>query len=193
MKHFVVEQVLNGVARTRGTVEDAAHDNGVVGRVVMAEHAPGMMLTPRKLRTAEQPVKKTRVERVEYLFEVVIAPLRAGVALGPASTANLLRAACDGFAVLESFIAMIVRAVDGLLVNLGDEDMCNCAQHALRSAFEQIGKTYVQLTFTQTDGGIEGNESPEADVKGRHGCTRTQCPVLLLKNGNDVLSHQFGD
>jgi hypothetical protein len=46
VKHLVVEKIFDGVARGVGAVEDAADDDGVVGGVVVAEHASGVMGGP---------------------------------------------------------------------------------------------------------------------------------------------------
>jgi hypothetical protein len=43
VKHLVVEEVFDGAARGVGTVEDATDDDGVVGCVVVAEHAAGVV------------------------------------------------------------------------------------------------------------------------------------------------------
>jgi hypothetical protein len=47
VKHLVVEEVLDGAARGVGAVEDAGDDDGVVGGVVVAEHAAGVVGRPR--------------------------------------------------------------------------------------------------------------------------------------------------
>ena len=36
VEHLVIDDVLHCVARNPGVVEDTAHDDGVVGRIVMA-------------------------------------------------------------------------------------------------------------------------------------------------------------
>jgi len=46
VEHLVVEKVLDGAARGVRAVEDAADDDGVVGGVVVAEHAAGVMGAP---------------------------------------------------------------------------------------------------------------------------------------------------
>ena len=79
----MVEQVLDCVARAGRAVEDAADDDGVVGGVVVAQGALGVVLAPGKLRPAEQSAEKAHVQRVEDFIEVVVAAFRAEVALGP--------------------------------------------------------------------------------------------------------------
>jgi hypothetical protein len=46
VEHLVVEEVLDGATRGIGTIEDAADDDGVVGGVVVAEHAAGVVGRP---------------------------------------------------------------------------------------------------------------------------------------------------
>jgi hypothetical protein len=46
VEHLVVEEVLDGAAGGVGAVEDAADDDGVVGGVVVAEHAAGVVGGP---------------------------------------------------------------------------------------------------------------------------------------------------
>jgi hypothetical protein len=43
VEHLVVEKVLDGAAWGVGAVENAADDDGVVGGVVVAEHAAGVV------------------------------------------------------------------------------------------------------------------------------------------------------
>ncbi len=84
VKHLVVEQVFDGVARAGGAVEDAADDDGVVGGVVVAERALGVVFAPGEFGAAEEPAEEARVERVEDLFEIEVAAFRAEVALAAA-------------------------------------------------------------------------------------------------------------
>jgi len=46
VEHLVVEEVFDGAAGGVGAVEDAADDDGVVGGVVVAEHAAGVVGGP---------------------------------------------------------------------------------------------------------------------------------------------------
>ena len=90
-------------------------------------------------------------------------PSRAGVALAAASVADEFCLACDGGAGGESLEADIVRGIDGLLVQLGQEDMCDGANDALRGALDQVGKADKDFAFTQANGGIQRCESTKAN------------------------------
>ena len=72
VEHLVVKQIFDRTAWGVVTVEDSAHDNGVVCSVVMAQHSPGMVSAPGKYGAAEQPMKEAHVERVEDLVEIVV-------------------------------------------------------------------------------------------------------------------------
>ena len=109
VQHLVVEQVLDGVARAGGTVEDAADDDGVVGGVVVAERALGVVLAPGEVGAAEQPAEKARVERVEDLLEIEEAALGPEVALAAARGADELRLARDGGRGGEALVAQVLR------------------------------------------------------------------------------------
>jgi len=62
MKHFVVEQVFDCVSGAGGAVEDAAHDDGVVSGVVMAERTLGVVFAPGEFGATEQSAEEARVE-----------------------------------------------------------------------------------------------------------------------------------
>ena len=72
VQHLVVEQILNRAAWGVGPVKDAADHDGVVGRVVMAKHAAGMVGAPCEDRAPEKAVEETRIERIEDLVEVEV-------------------------------------------------------------------------------------------------------------------------
>src|SRR6266436_5023393 len=80
VEHLVVEEVLDGAARGVGTIEDAGDDDGVVGGVVVAEHAAGVVGAPGEGGAAEEAVKEAGVEGFEDLVEVVEADVQAALA-----------------------------------------------------------------------------------------------------------------
>ena len=61
VEHLVVEQVLDGVARAGGAVEDAADDDGVVGGVVVAQGTLGHVLAPGEFGRPRSPPKKRQL------------------------------------------------------------------------------------------------------------------------------------
>ena len=62
VEHLVVEEILDGAAGGVGAVEDSADDDGVVGCVVVAEHAACVMGAPGKDGAAEESMEETGVE-----------------------------------------------------------------------------------------------------------------------------------
>ena len=181
VQHLVVEQVLDGVARAGGAVEDAADDDGVVGGVVMAERALGVVLAPGEVGAAEQPAEKARVERVEDLFEMKVAAFRAEVALAAARRADELGLARDGGRGGEALVAQVVRGVDGLAIELGKKDVRDGVEDGFRRAFKQVGEAGVDFALAQADGGVERGEAAEAHMDGRHGRARAEGAVLLAE------------
>src|ERR1035438_5567590 len=75
VEHLVVEQVFDCVPWARWPVEDAADDDHVVGRVIVAQRPLSKMLAPGEIGPAEQPAEEARIEGVEDFFEIVEAAL----------------------------------------------------------------------------------------------------------------------
>ena len=193
VEHFVVEEVFDGVAGAGGSVEDLADDDGVVGGVVVAEEALGVMLAPGELGTAEEVVEEALVEGVEDLVEVVVAAFGAEDALGSSGGAHLFGLAGNGLGVLEAFVAVIVGLVDGLLVDFGDEDVGDGVEDGFWGAFEEVGEGDVELALAQADGGVERDKSAEADGEGGHGSAWPEGAVLVLKDGGDFGAGSGGE
>src|ERR1700677_685282 len=116
VKHLVIEQVLDGVARTGRPVENAADDNRVVRRVVVPKRPLGVVLAPGKFRPSEQAAEEAQVQRVENFLEVVEPALWAEVALGAACMANELGLSRDGGRRSKSLIAQALRGFDRFFV-----------------------------------------------------------------------------
>lgn|SRR5579862_4996546 len=192
VEHLVVEQVLDCVARAGRAIEDAAYDDGVVRSIVVAERALGVVFAPGEVGAAEKTSEEAQVQRVEHFFKVVVAAFGSGVALASAGVADQLGLAGNGRAGGETLEAQVLRGIDGLAVELGEEDVGDGAQHALRRAFEQVRETDKDAAFAQADGGVQRGESAETDEDGRHGRPRTEGAILLLKNCGKIEGHQKG-
>src|SRR5208337_1280635 len=65
VQHLVEEDVFDGIAWNARVVEDAADDDGVVSRVIVAETAAGVVLAPGELRASHESVEKAAIEVVE--------------------------------------------------------------------------------------------------------------------------------
>ena len=68
VKHFVIDDVFDGVARNVRMVENTADDNGVVGGIVVPEAVARVILAPGHLGTGQQAVEKSVVEIVKNRF-----------------------------------------------------------------------------------------------------------------------------
>src|SRR5260370_35611782 len=71
MARLVERDEFGRVARQAGAVEDAADDDGVVGRVVVAEAPAGVVAAPGKLRAPHESVGEPAVGGAEDFFQVV--------------------------------------------------------------------------------------------------------------------------
>src|SRR5580698_11320021 len=87
VQHFVINDVFHGKARNPGVIESAAHDDGIVSRIVMTEPVPGVVAAPGYLRPSQQAVKKSRVQVVENVLQIVVLALSALNALAAAHLA----------------------------------------------------------------------------------------------------------
>jgi len=117
------------------------------------------------------------------------ATFGAEVALATARMADELALARDCGAIGELLEAQVVRRVDWFAIELGQQNVCDGARHALRRALKQIGKAGVDPTVTHTNRGVERSETPESYVKDRHRRARPKCAVLLLEDCNNVGGH----
>jgi hypothetical protein len=185
VEHLVVEEVFDGAARGVGTIEDARDDDSVVRGVVVAEHAASGMGGPGEGGTAEEAVEETGVEGLEDFVEIVVMTLRGGDALAPADLADVLGLAGDGFGADVAAVAVGVDGGDGLLVELGEEDVGDGVVDGLGSVFEEVGEADVEAAFAEADGGIEGREAAEADVELRDGRAGAEVAVLLFEDWDE--------
>ena len=95
MEHDIFERQRRG----GGAVEDAADDNGVVGRIEVAQQAAGELPAPAEQGTAEQAIEVLTIQSLEELLEVVAGALRAGDELAATDLAHQLQLLADFAAV----------------------------------------------------------------------------------------------
>jgi hypothetical protein len=189
VEHLVVQEVFDGAARGVGAVEDAGDDDGVVGGIVVAEHAAGCVGGPGEGGAAKESVEEAEVEGFEDFVEVVVVALAGGDALTAAGLADVLGLTGDGLGANVTAVAVGVDGGDGLAVELGEEDVRDGVMDGLGRALEEVREAYVEAAFSKADGGVEGGEAAEADVECRDGRTRTKVAVLLLKDCNEGRLH----
>jgi hypothetical protein len=189
VEHLVVQEVLDGAAGGVRAVEDAGDDDGVVGGVVVAEHAAGGVGGPGEGGAAKESVEEAEVEGFEDLVKVVVVALAGGDALAAAGLADVLGLTCYGFGADVAAVAVGVDGGDGLAVELGEEDVRDSVMDGLGRVLEEIREADVETALAKADGGIEGGETAEADVECRDGRARTKVAVLLLKDCNEERLH----
>jgi len=68
VQHFVINDVLHSVVGNSGVIEDAAHDDGIVGRIVVAKPVAGVIAAPSHPRPAQQAEKESGIQVVENIF-----------------------------------------------------------------------------------------------------------------------------
>jgi hypothetical protein len=91
----------------------------------------------------------------------------------------------DGLGGDVAAVPVGVQACDWLLVELGEEDVCDCMVDRFRCGLEQVGEANVETAFAQTDGGVERSEATEANVEWRNGSAGAQLAVLVLEDGDE--------
>jgi hypothetical protein len=185
VKHLVVEEVLDGAARGVGTVEDAGDDDGVVRGVVVAEHAAGGVGGPGEGGSAEESVEETGVEGFEDFVEIVVVALGGGDALASAGLADVFGLLGDGFGADVAAVAVGVDGGDGLLVELGEEDVGDGVVDGLGCVLEEVREADVEAAFAEADGGVEGGEAAETDVELGDGRAGAEVAVLLFEDGDE--------
>ena len=174
VEHFVVEDEFDGISRHVRVVEDAADDDGVVRGIVVAEAAAGVVLAPGKLRTAQESVEEAAVEVVEDFFQMVMVATGGAYVLASAHLAD--KPSLGGNLVASNIAAItgVVSPIDRLTIELGEQDVRDRMQHGVGRAFEQVGDADVELSLTQPEGVVDGDERIEATCMGGAGvCGRS--------------------
>jgi len=183
VEHLVIEEVLDGAAWGVGAIEDAGDDDGVVGGVVVTEHAAGVLGAPGEGGSAEEAVEEAGVEGLEDFVEIVVVSGGCGEALAAAGLADVLGLFGYGFGGDVAAVAVGVGAGDGLLVELGEEDVGDGVVNGVGCGLEEVGETDVEAAFAEADGGVEGGEAAEADIERGDGCSGAEFAVLVLEDG----------
>ena len=189
VQHLVKQNVFDGVARHACVVEDAADDDGVVRRVIVAEAAAGVVLAPGELRASHESVEKAAVKVVEDFFQMIV--MAAGGADVFASTHLADEAGLGGNFVAGDVAAITgaVRAIDGLAIKLGEQDVSNRVQHGFGSAFKQVGDADVELSLAEANGVIDGDESIETNMHRRRGRAGTEFAIGFLRDSCEIAGH----
>ena len=182
VEHLVVEEVLDGAARSVGAVEDAADDDGVVGGVVVAQHAAGVVGAPGEGGAAEEAVEETDVEGVEDLVEIVVMADVREDALAATGLADVLGLFGDGFGGDVAAIAVSVGRRYRFFVELGEQDVCDGVEHTVGCTFQQVRETHQQPAFAEADRVVHIGKGEEFDGQFRNGRARPQFAVGFMED-----------
>jgi hypothetical protein len=151
----------------------------------VAEHAARVVGAPGERGAAEEAVEETGVEGLEDFVKIVVAAGGGGEALAPAGLADVFGLFGDSLGGDVAAVAVGVGAGDGLLVELGEEDVGDGVMDGVWRGFEEIGETNVETAFAEADGGVEGGEATEADVECGDGGAGAEFAVLVLEDGDE--------
>src|SRR6266404_4710413 len=91
VQHFVIDDVLHCAAWHASVVKDTAHDNRVMGGIVVSQAVAGVLAAPGHLRAGEKSVKKPGIQVVEYGFQVIGVALRRHDSLASAYLPDQVR------------------------------------------------------------------------------------------------------
>ena len=183
------EDVFDRVARHARMVEDAADDDGIVGWVVVAEAAAGVVPAPGELRPSHESVEKAAVEVVENFFQMVVMAAGGADMLASADLTDEARFCGNVVAGDITAITGAVRAIDRLAIKLGEQDVGDRVQHGFGSAFEQVRKADVKLSVAEANGVIDRDESIETHVHGRRGRAGTEFAIGFVKDFGELWGH----
>jgi cytolysin (calcineurin-like family phosphatase) len=188
----VIHDVFDGVAGDARVVEDAADDDGVVGGIVVAEAAAGVGVAPGELGATEESVKKAAVEVVEDFLEMVVVAASGADQLAAAHLADETRFSGKIVAGNIAAIASAMSALDGLAIELGEQDVGDRVQHGIGRAFEQVGEANVELSLAEADGVVDGDKGIKASMHRWRRGARTEFAIGLVKYFGEIGRHGEG-
>src|SRR5262252_7462533 len=123
VQHLVEKDVFHDKAGHSSVIEYAADDDGVVGRVVMAEPVARLISAPGKLRTTHQTVKETPVQVVKHRFQIKIMAARGMNMLASAHVAHQSRLGSHVMARDVAAVAHGIGSADRLAIKFCQQDM----------------------------------------------------------------------
>jgi hypothetical protein len=130
-------------------------------------------------------MEETDVEGFEDFVEIVVVASGCGEAFAAAGLTDVLGLFGDGFGGDVPAVAVGVGAGDGLLVELGEEDVGDSVVDGLGCVLEEVREANVEMAFAEADGGVEGGDAAEADVERGDGGSGAEFAVLVLEDGDE--------
>jgi hypothetical protein len=110
---------------------------------------------PGKGGAAEEAMEEAGIEGLEDLVEIVVVAYGGEDTLASAGLADVLGLAGDGLGGDVAAVAVGVGWGDGLLIELGEQDVGDGAVDGFRSVLEKVGEANVETAFAKSNSGVE--------------------------------------
>ena len=193
VKHLVIHEIFDGITRRLRTVEYTAHDDGVVGGIVVAQAVARVIAAPGHLRTRHQSMKEARIQIIEDLFQVVMLAVGAEQALAPAHLPDQVGLGRDALAAGKFTEARSMLLINFFAIKLGDQDVKDGVQDWIGRTFKKIRDSHQNPSLAQPNGVVQIGEREEQNLELRHGIARTEFAVGAFEEGTDCWIHVFSD
>lgn len=173
----MVDDVFHGKAWYARVVKNTADHDGIVGRVVVSQAVTRVGMAPGHLRARHQPVEKMQVKIVENLLEIIDLASRRCDSLATPDLPHEMSLRTHVMAGNISAITRGMNRLDGLVIDLGQEDVGNRLENAARRAGQQVGDAHPQYAITETNRVVHVGEGIKFDTKLGDGRSRPQFAV----------------
>ena len=130
-------------------------------------------------------MEEAGVEGLEDFVEIVVVPDGSEDALAATGLADVLGLAGDRFGGDVAAVTVGVGGGDGLLVELGEQDVGDGVVDGVGCVLENVGEADVEAAFAEADGGVEGGEAAEADVECGDGSAGSEFAVFVFEDGDE--------
>ena len=131
-------------------------------------------------------MKKAPVEVVEDFFQVVVMTAGRVNVLASAHLAHESRLGGDVVMGDITAITKVLRAIDRLTIELGEEDVSDCVQHEIGSAFKQIGEADIKVSITHANGVVNGDKRIKPNMHGWCGRAGAELTIGAVKDFGEL-------
>ncbi len=129
-------------------------------------------------------MEEPEVQLVKNLVKIVVFSQGALNAFASPDLPDELRFLRHGVAAGIFSVARGVGSINGLAMQLGDEDMQDGIQHGLGRAFKKVREADKDASLAETDGAVDVGEAIEADLKfRRQACAGADRGMPAQKSG----------
>jgi hypothetical protein len=189
VKHLVVNNVFDDVARNQELIKDAADHDRIMCRIVMAEDAAGLARAPAHAWATQQSVEKTAVQILENHIEIVDPALGGLKLLASTHLPHQVRFVHHLVAGNIFTVTSRLATVDGFTVHLRQQNVGDSSDHRLRRTFQQIGEPDQKPAFAQADRVINIGEGKKLDLQLRRRSAGTQLAMCFMEDFEQSLTH----